>query len=124
MGIAISVEISHSTGGIVMSPNDADWLAGPAHRGAAEAPVFPGRGFSASASGRLSPTSVPVSLAFESGLRSEAAQLSDGAGDGARQRCRTSSRDGPAVGAAALRDVDPARGARALSCRARGARSR
>ena len=40
------------------------------------------------------------------------------------QRCRTSSRDGPVVGAAALRDFDPARGARALSCRARGARAR
>ncbi len=32
-----------------MSPNGADWLGGPAHRQAAEAPVFPGRGFSASA---------------------------------------------------------------------------
>src|ERR1700722_7477846 len=32
-----------------MSPNDADWPVGPAHRQAAEAPVFPDRGFSASA---------------------------------------------------------------------------
>jgi hypothetical protein len=38
----------HSTDGIVMSPNDANWPGGPAHRQAAEAPVFPGRGFSAS----------------------------------------------------------------------------
>ena len=30
-----------------MSPNDADWPVGPAHRQAAEAPVFPDRGFSA-----------------------------------------------------------------------------
>jgi hypothetical protein len=28
-----------------MSPNDADRPAGPAHRQAAEAPVFPDRGF-------------------------------------------------------------------------------
>ena len=32
-----------------MSPNDAVWPDGPARRQAAEAPVYPGRGFSASA---------------------------------------------------------------------------
>ena len=41
------VEYRHFNGGIVMSPNDADWPAGPAHRQAAEAPVSPDRGFSA-----------------------------------------------------------------------------
>src|ERR1700746_1370938 len=35
-----------------MSPNDADWPVGPPHRQPAEAPVFPDRGFSASAHGR------------------------------------------------------------------------
>jgi hypothetical protein len=37
-----------------MSPNDAHWSVGTAHRQTAEAPVFPGRGFSASVA-RLSP---------------------------------------------------------------------
>jgi len=40
-----------------MSPNDADRPVGPAHWRAAEAPVFPGRGFSASI-GLASPTNV------------------------------------------------------------------
>src|ERR1700731_816963 len=31
-----------------MSPNDAHWSVGSAHRRTAEAPVLPGRGFSAS----------------------------------------------------------------------------
>src|SRR5437588_235918 len=39
--------------GIGLSPNDADWPVGPAHRQAAEAPVSPDRGFSAFAADGL-----------------------------------------------------------------------
>ena len=58
-----------------MSPNDANWPGGPAHRQAAEAPVFPGRGFSASTARyavryqMAQSTSAPVVISVHEAIR-------------------------------------------------------